>query len=122
MGGNDSIRGDAGNDSVVAGKADGATAGFVVEDALGRRFVLKADRPSQPDQATAADAIGAAGVHRLADGVGAVALAGCTSGGDFPSLAPRAAGLRSAVTRFPVSARSRSWFSVSILTCAVSEP
>ena len=48
---------------VVAGKVDGATAGFVVEDALGRRFVLKADRPSQPDQATAADAIGAAVYH-----------------------------------------------------------
>lgn len=49
--------------TVVEGKVDGATAGFVFEDSLGRRYVLKADRELQPEQATAADAIGAALYH-----------------------------------------------------------
>ncbi|UJR85381.1 hypothetical protein [Sandaracinus amylolyticus] len=48
---------------VVSGKRDGATSGFVIEDARGRRFVLKADRETQPEQTTAADAIVAALYH-----------------------------------------------------------
>jgi len=50
---------------VVEGKVDGATAGFVFEDSFGRRYVLKADREAQPEQATAADAIGAALYHAV---------------------------------------------------------
>jgi hypothetical protein len=49
---------------VVAGKADGRALGFVFEDADGRRFLLKADR-GQPEQSTAADAIGAALYHAV---------------------------------------------------------
>jgi hypothetical protein len=51
--------------TVVAGKVDGATRGFVVEDARGRRFVIKTDRESQPEQSTAADVIGAALYHAI---------------------------------------------------------
>jgi hypothetical protein len=50
---------------VVEGKTEGGTAGFVFEDALERRYVLKADRDRQPEQATAADAIGAALYHAV---------------------------------------------------------
>ena len=48
---------------VLAGKRDGATPGFVFEDARGVRYLLKIDRPGQPEQATAADAIVAAVYH-----------------------------------------------------------
>jgi hypothetical protein len=48
---------------IVAGKTDGATPGFVIEDASGQRHVLKVDRVQQPEQATAADAIVGAIYH-----------------------------------------------------------
>lgn len=48
---------------VVAGKLEGATPGFVFEDANGVRYVLKVDRANQPEQATAADAIVASVFH-----------------------------------------------------------
>lgn len=50
---------------IISGKRDGASAGFVFEDARGIRFVLKADRPRQPQQASGADAIGAALYHAV---------------------------------------------------------
>src|SRR5690606_2910952 len=46
-----------------SGKPDGATLGFVFEDARGVRYLLKIDRPGQREQATAADAIVAAIYH-----------------------------------------------------------
>lgn len=48
---------------VLSGKPDGATPGFVFEDARGVRYLLKLDRPGQREQATAADAIVAAVYH-----------------------------------------------------------
>jgi len=42
---------------IVAGKVDGATLGFQIEDADENRYVLKIDRAQQPEQATAADAV-----------------------------------------------------------------
>ncbi len=48
---------------VFAGKPNGATPGFLFEDAAGQRYVLKVDRVSQPEQATAADAIVASLYH-----------------------------------------------------------
>jgi hypothetical protein len=48
---------------VLSGKPDGATPGFVFEDAHGVRYLLKVDRPGQREQATAADAIVAAVYH-----------------------------------------------------------
>ncbi|HJL30407.1 MAG: hypothetical protein CMN31_07585 [Sandaracinus sp.] len=45
--------------TVVSGKRAGANPGFVIEDAEGRRFVVKLDEPSQPEHATSADVIGA---------------------------------------------------------------
>ncbi|MDQ3034717.1 MAG: hypothetical protein M3Y87_20065, partial [Myxococcota bacterium] len=48
---------------IISGKVDGATRGFAFEDAHGRRYLFKADRPEQPEQTTAADAIAAALYH-----------------------------------------------------------
>ena len=49
--------------TVVGGKPDGATPGFLIEAADGTRYLLKTDRAQQPEQATAADAIAAAVYH-----------------------------------------------------------
>src|SRR5690606_114847 len=48
---------------IFAGKPDGATPGFLFEDASGVRYVLKVDRPQQREQATGADAVVAALYH-----------------------------------------------------------
>jgi hypothetical protein len=48
---------------IFGGKPDGASAGFLFEDANGVRYVLKVDRPQQREQATAAHAIVAAVYH-----------------------------------------------------------
>jgi hypothetical protein len=42
---------------VVAAKAEGVTPGFTIEDAKGRRYLLKFDPPTNPELATAADVI-----------------------------------------------------------------
>jgi hypothetical protein len=43
---------------VVSAKSDGATPGFVIEDAHKNRYVLKLDSPDYPELASAADIIG----------------------------------------------------------------
>lgn len=43
--------------TVVAGKTGGGNAGFVAEDATGRKFVVKFDPPGNPEQQTATDVI-----------------------------------------------------------------
>ncbi len=48
---------------IFAGKPEGATPGFLFEDASGVRYVLKVDRPLQREQATGADAVVAALYH-----------------------------------------------------------
>lgn len=48
---------------IVGGKPSGASPGFVIEAADGTRYLLKTDRRGQPEQSTAADAIGAAVFH-----------------------------------------------------------
>lgn len=58
----------AGPITVTDAKPNGANPGFIVEDAEGRKFLLKFDGEQQPERATAADVIGtlmywAAGYH-----------------------------------------------------------
>jgi hypothetical protein len=58
----------AGPWTVVAAKPNGANPGFIVEDALEQRYLLKFDSPRQPERPTAADVMGsifywAAGFH-----------------------------------------------------------
>ena len=48
---------------VVRGKPDGASPGFMIEDADGQRHMLKPDGALQPERASAADAIAAAIWH-----------------------------------------------------------
>jgi hypothetical protein len=48
---------------VFSGKPDGATPGFLFEDASGQRYVLKVDRARQPEQSTAAHTVVAALFH-----------------------------------------------------------
>jgi hypothetical protein len=43
--------------TVIKGKNDGATVGFIVKDALGRKFVVKLDPPSWPRLATSTEVV-----------------------------------------------------------------
>lgn len=49
--------------TVSGAKPNGANPGFIIEDAQGRRFLLKFDGTDQPERATSADVIGAAIYH-----------------------------------------------------------
>ncbi len=54
--------------TIVGAKPDGANPGFMIEDAGGRRYLLKFDSPEQPERTTTAESIGsmlywAAGYH-----------------------------------------------------------
>jgi hypothetical protein len=49
--------------TIFGGKPDGATPGFLIEDANGDRYVLKVDRPAQAEQSTAAHSIVSAMYH-----------------------------------------------------------
>jgi hypothetical protein len=43
---------------VIGAKSDGVTSGFVIEDAMRNRYLIKLDRPDWPELASAADVIG----------------------------------------------------------------
>lgn len=48
----------AGPWTITSAKPNGANPGFIIEDAEGRKFLLKFDSPTQPERATAADVMG----------------------------------------------------------------
>lgn len=51
--------------TVISGKRDGMTPGFVLEDESGRRFVVKFDPPEAPELATAAEIVSSRILHAL---------------------------------------------------------
>ena len=50
---------------VISGKAEGITPGFVIEDAAGRRYILKLDPPDYPEMASGAEVVASKFFHAL---------------------------------------------------------
>jgi hypothetical protein len=50
---------------VLSAKQEGVTPGFIIEDAMGRRYVLKLDPVGYPELATGADVVGSKFFHAL---------------------------------------------------------
>lgn len=49
--------------TIVGGKPAGASPGFIIRDAAGVRYLMKTDRPGQPELSTGADALASAAFH-----------------------------------------------------------